>query len=352
MLQRDAVMKKHIFLSDLLNKIDCSRVLVLNACWANTFELLFSDQYLKYYGPGSSQIVWWIMENRREYFDRSKSMLDQVKMLVFLSESQSKQWLTWCEEERIHLRSEPAVVPLSVSDELAFVAGIPSSLNTPSFSVETMEEKRHRLREAVRKEMGLSDGDMLVMTLSSINPGKGQLLLLESILLMQEQNVAPLDIRISSLFEGKNLSSVILETHLNQTQLAYGASRNVTSTPKPQKRKRRRSRSRKLGRGLLSEGETAQESALKVLIGSIGSKSNKIPYVKGMLRFISQHKDLSGSVLWTPATTRVSSLYSAADVYVINAQVSTDTFTQLTNRQQFMHIMVYVDHGLLIFIFF
>lgn len=138
------------------------------------------EQYIERFPAGASQVAWWIMENRREYFDRSKGVLDRVKMLVFLSESQSKQWQKWCEEERIKLRASPEIVPLSVNDELAFVAGIPSTLNTPSFSTEKMIEKRQLLRESVRGEMGLTDNDMLVISLSSINPGKGQLLLLES----------------------------------------------------------------------------------------------------------------------------------------------------------------------------
>lgn len=61
--------------------------------------------------------------------------------------------------------------------------------------------------------------------------------------------------------------------------------------------------------------------SVKILIGSVGSKSNKVPYVKELLRFLSQHSNLSKSVLWTPATTRVAALYAAADVYVINSQV-------------------------------
>lgn len=138
------------------------------------------EQYIERFPAGASQVAWWIMENRREYFDRSKGVLDRVKMLVFLSESQSKQWKKWCEEEHIKLRASPEIVPLSVNDELAFVAGIPSTLNTPSFSTEKMIEKRLLLRESVRGEMGLTDNDMLVISLSSINPGKGQLLLLES----------------------------------------------------------------------------------------------------------------------------------------------------------------------------
>lgn len=138
------------------------------------------EQYIEHFPAGASQVAWWIMENRREYFDRSKGVLHRVKMLVFLSESQSKQWQKWCEEENIKLRSSPEIVPLSVNDELAFVAGIRSTLNTPSLTTEKMIEKRQLLRESVRKEMGLTDNDMLVISLSSINPGKGQLLLLES----------------------------------------------------------------------------------------------------------------------------------------------------------------------------
>lgn len=120
------------------------------------------------------------MENRREYFDRAKDVLQRVNTLVFLSESQSRQWQKWCVEEGIKLSSQLALVPLSVNDELAFVAGIPSTLKVPSFSAAKMDERRKLLRDSIRREMGLNDNDILVMTLSSINRGKGQLLLLES----------------------------------------------------------------------------------------------------------------------------------------------------------------------------
>lgn len=238
------------------------------------------EQYMAHFPAGSSHIAWWIMENRREYFDRSKLILNQVKMLIFLSESQSKQWLAWCAEENININSQLAVVPLSINDELAFVAGIACSLNTPSFGTEKMLEKRRILRNAVREEMGLKDSDMLVMTLSSINAGKGQLLLLESAHMLLEQ-------------ESSNNDKII---------------KLVSET----------------------ESEGMQEQTLKVLIGSVGSKSNKVLYVKAMLSFLSQHSNLSKSVLWTPATTRVASLYSAADVYVINSQGLGETFGRVT----------------------
>ncbi|KAG8379910.1 hypothetical protein BUALT_Bualt07G0138300 [Buddleja alternifolia] len=135
------------------------------------------ENYLSRTVFGSTQIMWRIMEHRREYFNRSKLVLNRVKKLIFLSESQSKQWLAWCEEENIQLKSKPALVPLSVNDELAFVAGISCSLNTPSFTTDNMVEKKTSLRNAVRKEMGLTDDDMLVVALSSKNPGKGQFFL-------------------------------------------------------------------------------------------------------------------------------------------------------------------------------
>ncbi|RAL41300.1 unnamed protein product [Cuscuta campestris] len=231
---------------------------------------------------GASQIAWWIMENRREYFDRSKLAFDRVKKLIFLSELQSKQWLAWCEEEHIKLKSQPSLIPLSVSDELAFPAGIACSLNTPLFTTEKMLEKRKLLRNSVRNEMGLSDDDMVVMSLGSINPGKGQLLLIESARLIMEQGLS------------RNTLEIKNQDYLKGTSL---------HNRKPK---------------------------LKILIGSVGSKSNKVAYVNTLLEFLSQHTNLSNSVLWTPATTRVASLYSAADVYVMNSQGLGETFGRVT----------------------
>ncbi|KAK6284586.1 hypothetical protein POUND7_003538 [Theobroma cacao] len=293
------------------------------------------DQYIAHFPAGGSQIAWWIMENRREYFDRSKLVLHRVKMLIFLSELQSKQWLTWCQEENIKLRSQPALVPLAVNDELAFVAGIPCSLNTPSAIPEKMLEKRQLLRDAVRKEMGLTDNDMLVMSLSSINTGKGQLLLLEAAGLMIDQDPLQTDSEVTkSLDIRQDQSTLTVKHHLrgllqkssdvdvSSTDLRLFASVNGTNAVSIDSSHRRRN--------MLFDSKGTQEQALKILIGSVGSKSNKMPYVKEILRFLSQHAKLSESVLWTPATTHVASLYSAADVYVMNSQGLGETFGRVT----------------------
>lgn len=295
------------------------------------------------------------MENRREYFDRSKQILNQVKMLIFLSESQSKQWLAWCEEEHIKLTTQPSLVPLSVNDELAFVAGFPCSLNTPSLSVEKMLEKKRLLRDAVRNEMGLTDNDMLVMSLSSINAGKGQRLLLESAFMIVEQSIPLENSTIKGSFAEGNMTGISVKTNIStiggnrdsralfqnlnrDNQSTDGSQKVEGSTGTPNERKgtssklfdlvtKRKSRrtvshvSRSKIRKLLSVNERKQQN-LKVLVGSVGSKSNKALYIKGILTFLSQHTKLSEVVLWTPATTRVASLYAAADVYVINAQVN------------------------------
>ncbi|KAL2338097.1 hypothetical protein Fmac_012543 [Flemingia macrophylla] len=258
------------------------------------------EQYIEHFPAGASKVSWWIMENRREYFDRAKGVLHRVKILVFLSESQSKQWQKWCEEEGIKLRSQPALVPLSVNDELAFIAGIPSTLNTPSFNAIKMDEKRKLLRDSVRREMGLTDSDMLVMTLSSINRGKGQLLLLESASSIVKHGPLHDDMKMQHSSDDSSVA-------LNNISI-NSINRREMLSPK--------------------NGSTAQ--TLKILIGSVGSKSNKVDYVKHLLSFLEKHSNLSKSVLWSPTTTRVASLYSAADVYVTNSQGLGETFGRVT----------------------
>ncbi|KAJ4951763.1 hypothetical protein NE237_028595 [Protea cynaroides] len=313
------------------------------------------DRYLERFTAGSNQIVWWIMENRREYFERSKLMLNRVKMLMFLSESQSKQWLAWCEEEGIKLKSQRALVPLSVNDELAFVAGIPCSLNTPSFSIKKMMEKKQLLRDAVRKEMRLTDNDLLLMSLSSTNPGKGQLLLLESARLVVEQDLSLVNSRSNDLIKiGQDHSSLSGKKHLRalfqrkhhigeSSNGLYGSEKSSFTSNEVERKglglqiimpnnytNTLTSDSDEKLRKLLSDREGTKKQNLKILIGSVGSKSNKVTYVKGLLRFLSQHSNLSKSVLWTPATTRVASLYAAADAYIINSQGLGETFGRVT----------------------
>ncbi|KAL2932478.1 N-acetyl-alpha-D-glucosaminyl L-malate synthase [Bienertia sinuspersici] len=293
------------------------------------------ERYLAYFNAGSNQIAWWIMENRREYFDRSKGMLNRVKMLAFLSELQSKQWLDWSKEENTTLTTQTALIPLSVNDELAFVAGIPSSLNTPLSNPEKMSQRRQMLRNAVRQEMGLTDNDMLVISLGSINAAKGQLLLVESAYLAIEGE--PFQSKVSSNISHeteKKTSKIARKFHLRGVTLKQNSSRsllqnsmsdglsvnhsNPTSSDIVQSTPR------------VDSSHEVSEQKLKILIGSVGSKSNKVMYVKEILDFISGHSNLSESILWSPTTTRVASLYSAADVYVTNSQGLGETFGRVT----------------------
>lgn len=281
------------------------------------------EQYIEHFPAGASQVAWWIMENRREYFNRTKGVLDRVKMLVFLSESQSKQWQKWCEEENIKLRSRPEIIPLSVNDELAFVAGIPSTLNTPSFDTDKMIEKKQLLRESVRKEMGLTDHDMLVISLSSINPGKGQLLLLESAISVVEHGQLQDDKKMkksSNIKEG--LSTLTRKQRIRKLLPMLKDGKVALKDISINSLSRRKQ--------VLPNNKTTTQQSLKVLIGSVGSKSNKADYVKSLLSFLAQHPNTSKTVLWTPSTTQVASLYSAADVYVINSQGLGETFGRVT----------------------
>lgn len=292
------------------------------------------EQYLAYFSAGSNQIAWWIMENRREYFDRSKLILNRVKVLVFLSELQSKQWLNWSKEENITLTTQTALIPLSVNDELAFVAGIPSSLNTPLSNPERMSQKRQMLRHAVRQEMGLTDQDMLVISLGSINAAKGQLLLVESAYLAFQEQPSQSEVRSKFSHETEKKTSKMARklhlrglaskqnssTELSQSSISDGFSVNRTNYIRTTSQSTPRANS----------SHEVFEQKLKILIGSVGSKSNKVTYVKEILDYISGHSNFSDSILWSPTTTRVASLYSAADVYVTNSQGLGETFGRVT----------------------
>ncbi|MFS7915614.1 hypothetical protein Hanom_Chr02g00167361 [Helianthus anomalus] len=72
---------------------------------------------------------------------------------------------------------------------------------------------------------------------------------------------------------------------------------------------------------MLNGRDEKKRNDIKLLIGSVGSKSNKVVYVRSLLGFLSNLSGLQNSVIWNPATTRVALLYAGADVYIINSQV-------------------------------
>lgn len=283
------------------------------------------EPYLNHYPAGSGQILWWIIENAREYFNQSKHLLNRVKILTFISETQSKQWLSWCEEEKIKFYFQPMVAPLSVNEELAFVAGIPSSSNASAFSVEKMAGRKDVLRSAVRNKMGLDDNDVLFMSLSSLNPQMGQHLLLEAALLVAEHKVSLKDTNNYKLLEEEKSSLIANQNQsVKPVLLATNKTQKVISTSVNSKKKKKR-KERSL-RNLLSKVENKH---LKILIGSMKASGSKVSYVEEILKFLSKHKDLSKSVLWSP-TNHAAALYSAADVYVTNTQGIGETFDMST----------------------
>ncbi|KAL5568739.1 hypothetical protein UlMin_025314 [Ulmus minor] len=262
------------------------------------------DQYIDIFPARANQVAWWIMENQREYFDQAKIVLSRVKMLAFLSKSQFQTWLNWCEEENIKLWSQPPVIPLSINDELACAAGIACKSSNPSSSTKKMMDKRHSLRESVRTEMGLTDNDVLLLSLSTINREKGQLLLLQSANLMIEKEYLQAKSYKDPVDMNLDLSTLVRRHHLRALDKMLNGSLSFSLTHR---------------RKLLDCGGRNYQF-VKILIGSVGAKRNKVHYVKELLRFVSQHPNLSKSVLWTQSTKRVAALYAAADAYIINSQ--------------------------------
>ncbi|BBM97447.1 hypothetical protein MPTK1_1g05790 [Marchantia polymorpha subsp. ruderalis] len=336
-------------------------------------------QYLKSNPKGGDRLVWWVMENRREYFDRAKYLLGRPKALLFLSDIQSTLWKEWCRNESLPIAAHTEVVALSVNEQLASVAGLANSSNYQ------LAEKRAQLREEVRRGMGLEPNDVLVASLSSINPGKGQLLLLQAALMVvdhvENEGLAGLaHVETNSALEWRSRRTFLTGRQIFSLADSFsffsifkdrgshppGASGKEKHSGAPGKDKKSRGGESKslLGRGSrkarlpLAKGKKSSlkqrgqnfvrntilrlrpkavgsEGAdgsprLRILIGSIGSKSNKLAYLEKISRLLDRSERLAKLTLSTPSTIHVASLYAAADVYVMNAQGIGETFGRVT----------------------
>ncbi|KAJ0961503.1 hypothetical protein J5N97_002007 [Dioscorea zingiberensis] len=152
--------------------------------------------------------------------------------------------------------------------------------------------------------------------------------------------------RLNELFEVAPQNTSVLDNGLNQetlslrtnqsNKLTEGSKKGNSATSKKKKKRRSRitsilslgqaqqdfSTKEQAGlRRLLLETEGSGGQNLKVLIDLLDQRAIRSCISKLFYAFISLHPNLSKSVLWTPSTTRVASLYAAADAYVINAQV-------------------------------
>ncbi|KAH7366531.1 hypothetical protein KP509_18G083000 [Ceratopteris richardii] len=228
------------------------------------------EKFVLVYKKPPKKLMWWVMENRKEYFDRCKHMLRFAKCLVFLSQAQLEQWLSWAQSNGILLPKKVKVIPLSVNAEISALAALYAKHLSQKIYLQ-------QLRDKVRAEMGLVPEDVLITTLASINPGKGQLKLLQALGMLVEE------------------------------------SGNDSSPP---------------DKGIIPS--RTGNSRLKLLIGSVGSKSNKVFYIQKMLTYVADHPALARSLFWTSVTIHVASLYAASDIYVMNSQGLGETFGRVT----------------------
>ncbi|CAI5950008.1 unnamed protein product [Closterium sp. NIES-65] len=245
------------------------------------------------------RLVWWLMENRREYFDQAKPLLPRVSTLIFISHSQAATWRAWAAAEGLQLPDKQHVIPLSINAELAIMAGLapllpPSPLPLPTLTTSAAAAAagqgmgegrgegegngaadlaaasaaaRAQMRRRVRARIGARRSDMVVLCLSSVNPGKGQLGLLQAAL-----------------------------------------------------------QQRWHGRRLI------------VVVGAMNGKSNKGEYIVRMAEAVRErmgHAHVAaqvkaGGIVWVNATLKVAPLYAAADAYVMNAQGIGETFGRVT----------------------
>ncbi|CAI5489842.1 unnamed protein product [Closterium sp. Naga37s-1] len=308
------------------------------------------------------RLVWWLMENRREYFDQAKPLLPRVSTLIFISHSQAATWRAWAAAEGLQLPGKQHVIPLSINAELAVIAGLapllppsPLPLPTPTTSAAAAAAgqgvgegrgegegngaadlaaasaaARAEMRRRVRARIGARRGDMVVLCLSSVNPGKGQLGLLQAALQVWASR-GELGMAGGGLAAQGRAGEVGVE---EDGQAGEGGGRgeavqvvNVQprralalphALPPPQLRWRRR--------------------RLIVVVGAMNGKSNKGEYIVRMAEAVRERMGdahvaaqvKAGGIVWVNATLKVAPLYAAADAYVMNAQGIGETFGRVT----------------------
>ncbi|KAL3701399.1 hypothetical protein R1sor_019421 [Riccia sorocarpa] len=325
-------------------------------------------QYLTFNPRGGDRLIWWIMENRRDYFERAKLLLGKPRSLLFLSDTQAMTWREWSAKDGLSLSPDVDVVPLSVDGNLASIAnlaGEPDSSNA---------QRRDKLREEVRRLMGLNSNDVLLASLSSISPGKGQLLLLQAALMVvdhvENEGLAglahvetdsdleyrsvhssltgrqifslPENLDIFNIFssskeqEQSPKSTAVKERHSSSSS---GKDRKSSRKVKLPSSKGKKSSLKQRGQSLMrkivfrfrrkirgNDGQGNRKPRLRILIGSIGSKKNKAAYLEKISKLLDRNQHLANLTLSTTSTTHVAPLYAAADIYVVNAQGAGESF--------------------------
>ncbi|CAI5479276.1 unnamed protein product [Closterium sp. Yama58-4] len=303
------------------------------------------------------RLVWWLMENRREYFDQAKPLLPRVSTLIFISHSQAATWRAWAAAEGLQLGGKQHVIPLSINAELAVLAGLaplhpPPPLTTSAAAAaagQGMGEGRGEgegsgaadlaaasaaaraaMRRRVRARIGARRGDMVVLCLSSVNPGKGQLGLLQAALqvwasrgeLGMAKGALAAQARAGEVGsqedgqggEGSGRGEVVKGADVQRRR----ALALPLAVPPPQQRWRAR--------------------RLIVVVGAMNGKSNKGEYIVRMAEAVRERMGdahvaaqvKAGGIVWVNATLKVAPLYAAADAYVMNAQGIGETFGRVT----------------------
>ncbi|GJP61830.1 hypothetical protein CLOP_g18954 [Closterium sp. NIES-67] len=343
------------------------------------------------------RLVWWLMENRREYFDQAKPLLPRVSTLIFISHSQAATWRAWAAAESIQLPGKQHVIPLSINAELAVIAGLAPLLPPPPLPLPTdattaaaaagegleaagmgdgagtagsaglaaaSAAARAEMRRRVRARIGARGGDMVVLCLSSVNPGKGQLGLLQAALQVwaSKGEVGMAGARHAGDTQGEQLGlkeggEVGGERASGEAVGAAGAGRRrvlqneagigsvgeagAAAGAVPMAGQGRQ------GQGLAFSHPRSQQQQqqqrwrqrrLIVVVGAMNGKSNKGEYIVRMAEAVRERMGdahvaaqvRAGGIVWVNGTLKVAPLYAAADTYVMNAQGIGETFGRVT----------------------
>jgi glycosyltransferase involved in cell wall biosynthesis len=150
------------------------------AAWASRADLVIANSivagpwirdYLAAHPSRTRRLVWWNHENSLGDFGHYLAGTDAVETMLFDSHAAKEAW----EASGLSLPSNRAVLHLGNRDELR-QAAMMEHLPWPGSS------KTDRLTRAMaRKKLGIRENDYLLLCVGTVQPRKGQLLLLRTV---------------------------------------------------------------------------------------------------------------------------------------------------------------------------
>jgi glycosyltransferase involved in cell wall biosynthesis len=151
------------------------------------------------------RLVWWVHEIDVEIFREAHDLLQQAALAIFDSEAARSAW-----QEVVTLPSRVEVLYPPLSDsfvERTSLATVPFPANAKARRQRTVE----LTRDEIRKRLGVSDREFLLLCIGTFEPRKGQRMLIRTIAKLASESGLPIKLAIVGLQRRSSRAALLRE---------------------------------------------------------------------------------------------------------------------------------------------